>query len=188
MHYKSQRGITLLETLIYIALLILILPPLVSSLIRVTREVSLLDVRSRINTTSALLASEFTSELIQATQVRVTQSTVGSSPGVLVFYDSTGQSVTIDRVSQSISFPGGNQTVRRLRMTRGASPAIYLTDPDIDVQAWQVDLVRNSTSVLTGLRFHFDFATLNQSTTDPHLNARLLSDFTVDLQPQTAEM
>lgn len=184
---KSQKGITLLETLIYIALLIVILPPLVLSLIQVTRQVSLLDVRNRLNTTSAIIASQLTSDVTQATQIRVSQSTLGSSPSTLVFFDATGQTITVDRPTIVVSLPGGNQTVHRLRMTRGVTPLFYLSDPDLDVLAWQVDLVRNSASVLTGLRFHLDTATMNQSVTDPYRNARFISDFTVDLQPQTTE-
>ncbi len=176
-----------METLVYIALLVVILPPLVSSLIRVTRQVSLLDVRNRINTTSTLIASEFTSELSQATHVVVSRSTLGSSPGVLVLSDPTGQPITIDRPTVTVSLPGGDQTTHRLRVTEGTNPAFYLTDPDLDVQAWQLDAVRNSANVLTGIRFHLDVSTMNQSIADPYQNARLVTDFTVDLQPQTTE-
>lgn len=184
---KTQKGITLLETLIYVALLAIILPPLVLSLIQVTRQLNLLDVRNRINTTSSILLSQMTTDVTQATQIRVSQSVLGSSPSTLVYVDASGETVRIERVEQIISLPGGDQTTHRLRMTRGVSPAFYLTDPDLDVQAWQVDVVRNSASVLTGLRFHLDLSVLNQSATDPYLNARLVSDTTIDLQPQTIQ-
>ncbi len=188
MSWKSQkRGVTLLETLIYIALLVVILPPLVMSLIRVTREVGLLDIRSRINTTSSLVISELTLGVTEASQVKVSLSTFGSSPSTLVFLDAVGQTVTIDRPTLTVTLPGGDQTIHRLRMTRGTAPAFFLTDPDLDVLSWQVDPVRNSASVLTGLRFHFDVATMNQSTVDPYQNARFVSDTTIDLQPQTTE-
>lgn len=187
MNRKSQKGITLVETLIYIGLLVVILPPLVIALVRVTRQVSLLDIRNRIQTSAALISSQITSDVTQASQIKVSTSTLGSSPSTLVFLDAAGQSVTIDRPTETVSFPGGDQVVRRLRMTRGASPAFYLTDPDVDVSAWQVDLVRNSANVLTGLRFHVDISTVNQSVTDPYQNARFSSDFTVDLQPHTIQ-
>lgn len=187
MNCKKQKGITLVETLVYIALLALILPPLVISLIRVTRQVSLLDIRNRINTTTTLVSSELTKDLTEATQIRVSQSTLGSSPSTFVFLDSTGQVVTIDRPSVVVSYSGGNQITHRLRMTKGSSPSIYLTDPDLDVVSWQVDTVNNSSSVLTGIRFHLDLATGNQSLTDPFLQARFVSDFTVNLQPQTIQ-
>ena len=165
----------------------MILPVLVSSLIRVSRQVSLLDIRNRINTTSAIIASQLTSDVTQATQIRTSVSTLGTATSVFVFVDATGQTVTIDKPTVTIAFPGGNQTVHRLRMTRGATPAFYLTDPDLDVQSWQVDLVQNSASVLTGLRFHLDLSTVNQSTLDPYQNARFVSDTTVNLQPQTTQ-
>ncbi|OGL70911.1 hypothetical protein A3C09_03160 [Candidatus Uhrbacteria bacterium RIFCSPHIGHO2_02_FULL_47_44] len=187
MRRKLHKGITLIETLLYIALLVLILPPLVLSLVRVTRQVSLLDVRNRINTSSSLILSQVTRDITQATQIKTSLSTLGTTPGTLIFLDATGQTITIDRQDQVIVLPGGNQTVHRLRMTRGASPAFYLTDPDLDVQSWQVDVVRNSASVLTGLRFHLDVATMNPSTLDPYQNARLVADTTVDLQPHTTE-
>lgn len=176
-----------METLIYIGLLLVILPPLVLSLIRITKQVSLLDVRNRLNTSSALIASQLTSDVTQATQIRVSLSTFGSSPSILIFLDATGQVITIDRPTVSVSLPGGNQTIHRLRMVRGASPAFYLTDSDLDVVAWQVDTVRDRSSTLTGLRFHLDLATMNQSVIDPNQNARFVSDFTVDLQPQTTQ-
>ncbi len=187
MRCKFPKGITLIETLVYIALLVVILPPLVMSLIQVTREVNLLDIRNRINTTSSLVLSQLSTDLTQASQIKVSLSTLGSSPSTLVFLDAAGQTITIDRPTVTVSLPGGDQTIRRLRMARGASPAFYLTDPDLDVVSWKVDAVRNSTTVLTGLRFHIDVSTLNQSVADPYQNARFVSDTSIDLQPQTTE-
>ena len=187
MNQNKKKGITLVETLVYISLLALILPPLVISLIRVTRQVSLLDIRNRINTTATLISSELTRDLTESTQIRVSLSTLGSSPSTFVFLDSTGQVVTIDRPSVVVSYSGGNQITHRLRMTKGSSPSFYLTDPDLDVLSWQVDVVNNNASVLTGIRFHIDMATGNQSSMDPYLKARFVSDFTVNLQPQTIQ-
>lgn len=187
MRMKKHRGFTLLETVIYIGLFVILIPVLVSSIVRVSREMSVVDLRNQVNLASAALQSKWENDLSAAQQIRVSLSTFGTNPSTLVYVNSSGQTVTIDRPTVTVALPGGNQTGHRLRMQEGASPAVYLTDPDIDVSAWQVDPVRNSSGGLTGLRIHLDMKHFAQASGDPYQKAQFVSDMTIDLQPQTIE-
>ena len=181
------RGITLLETILYVAIIAIILPPTVSSLVRLSQETSLYDIRFRMDSQAEMVLSRLTLDLTQAASVSTSLSTLGADPSALRFVDSAGQTVIVDRSSTTVAFPGGNQTVRRLRMQRGSSAAFWLTDPDIDVSSFTVTAVRNATAVLTGLRIHLSAAMPAAAGVSPYQQADFVADTTVGLQPQTTE-
>ena len=187
MRIFSRKGLTFIETVLYIGLIAIILPTMFLSLVYTTRIISLLDVRHEIALSSTTILSLFTKEVSEAQHIRTSLSTFGSNPSTFVYVDSLGVLVTIDRPTVSVTLPGGNQTVRRLRMQRGASASFYLTDPDVDVVSFQADPVRNSSGVLTGLRIHLDLDHTAQSVPDPLQKAQFVSDVTLDLQPHTTE-
>ncbi|GEM_PF-1590244 len=185
-HHSSQAGLTLIEMLIYIGLIVIILPALGVIMVQLTQRVSLTDVRGRVTALSHVLFSQYATDFTQARAIAVSQSTLGVNGSVLKFTDSTGTLVTIDRVSTSVSFTGGAQTVRRLRMQRGAAAAFWLTDRDLDTRSFIVSVVRDTTGKLTGLRVHQDIALLGAAN-GPYQNATFVADTTFALEPQTTE-
>lgn len=180
-------GVTLLETIIYIALLAIIFPPTVSALLRLSQETSLFDVQHRMDAQAGTILSQLTLDVTQATSVSTSQSTLGTDPGLLRFVDANGLTVIIDRPTTTVTLPGGNQTIRRLRMQRGNTAAFWLTDPDIDVSSFTVQAVRNASGVLTGLRLHLSAVMPNAAANAPYRRADFVADTTVALQPQTVE-
>ena len=181
---KSPRGVSLLETVLYIGLLAIILPAMAVFFLQVQLQHVAFDARTRLEQTAALTFSELQNNLTAAQAITTSTSTFGVNPSILRFKDVSGATVVIDCPSVSVVFPGGSQNVRRLRMQTGAAPAIYLTDSDIDVTSWQVTTIKNSADVLTGLRFNVNFALLG-ATKSVYRKAAFKSNTTISLAPQT---
>lgn len=187
-HRRSPiLGVTLLETILYIAMLAIIFPPTVAALLRLSQETSLFDVQHRMDAQAGTVLSQLTVDLTQALSVSTSQSTLGADPSSLRFVDANGLTVIVDRPTTTVTLPGGNQTVRRLRMQRGSTAPFWLTDPDIDVSSFTVQTVRNATNVLTGLRVHVGAVMPNATANPPYRRADFIADSTVALQPQTIE-
>lgn len=187
-HRRSPiLGVTLLETILYIALLAIIFPPTVAALLRLSQETSLFDVQHRMDAQAGTILSQMTTDVTRAASVSTSQSTLGANPSTLRFTDATGLTVIVDRPTTTVTLPGGNQTIRRLRMQRGSTASFWLTDPDIDVSSFTVQAVRNASSVLTGLRLHLSAVMPNAAANSPYRSASFVADTTVVLQPQTIE-
>ncbi|HCC83362.1 TPA: hypothetical protein DEP96_00770 [Candidatus Uhrbacteria bacterium] len=181
---KSPRGVSLLETVLYIGLLAIILPAMAVFFLQVQLQHVAFDARTRLEQTAALTFSELQNNLTSAQTITTSTSTLGVNPSILRFTNSAGATVVIDRPTVSTSFPSGSQNVRRLRLQTGTAPAVYLTDSDVDVATWQVSTIKNSANILTGLRFSVNFALLG-ATQSVYRKATFTSDTTISLAPQT---
>lgn len=187
MHKLPPRGITLLETVIYIGVISFILPAFIVLVLRVWQQQIGFDARLRLEQTTALIFLELDSAITEADAIRVSSSTLGTDTSSLVFEDQNGTVVTIDLVSTTISFSGTNQTVRRLRLTRGSNDPVWLTEPEHDVTQWRAEAVRDVDSNLTGLRFSFDAELINGGG-QVFRQASFAGDTTVALSPNTTEL
>lgn len=176
---ENQKGITLVETMVVIALLIIILPVTISTLIRLGRESAYFGLLQRINSSSNLILSNFSNELTSAKSFSISSSVLGVNSSTFIYVDKDNNTVTIDRPLATVTLPGGDQEIHRLRLSRGTE-TVWLTDSDIDVTNWTVDIVRNSSGVLSGLRIQTTFAAANKENL-PLRNAELSTDFTITL-------
>ncbi len=170
----NNKGTTLLETILYVGIVMIVLPTFVMFLVNLWQTYTLLDARSRMEQTASVMFLELQNSLTEADAINVSTSTLSNDNGVLKFLDATGQLVTIDRPTVAVTFTGAPQNVRRLRMQKGANPATYLTDPEIDVTQWRIDVIRTG-STLSGLRISYDMAMLN-----PGVGAYRHSSFSAD--------
>lgn len=182
---SAPKGITLIETVVYIGLFMVVLPAYVLFLLQVWQTNTSLDERSRMEQTGALVFLELQNGITEAQAINVSTSTLSNDAGVLRFVDSTGQIVTIDRPTVSVTFSGVPTNVNRLRMQKGSSPAVYLTDPEINVTEWRIEAVRDG-SDLSGLRFNLDFAMLNPGT-GAYRQSAFTGDTTLSLSAPTVE-
>lgn len=186
MQAKGARGITLLETVLYIGMLMVALPTMVSFVLQISQQELLFDARTRMEQTAGLVLSELQNTVVAADAVRTSTSTLGVNPSTLRLTDGNGNAVVVDCPTVAVTMPGGNtHNVRRLRMQTGVSPAVWLTDGEIDVTKWQVSTVRDSANTLTGLRIEFDTAMIAPSATQR--NATFTGDTTISLSPHTIE-
>lgn len=186
MRHQPPRGMTLLETVLYIGVISIVLPTFTIFVLHVWQQQIKFDARMRLEQTSALVFLELSHDLTEADAIQVSTSTLGTDASVLRFKDKDGTAMVIELVSTTISFSGTNQTVRRLRLTRGSNTPVWLTEPEHDVTQWRVDVVRNATSVLTGLRVSFDAALIN-NTNKIYRDATFAGDTTFALSPSTLE-
>jgi hypothetical protein len=182
----NLKGFSLLETVIYIGLLSILLSSTVVFSLGLLQKVDVIDTRVRLDEKAALIFSELSSEITRAQSINVTGSTFGVDGSSLVFVDASGVSVTIDRASDSVDFPAGAQTVNRLRIQRGVI-ADWITDGDMSVESWKVEVVRNSVSTLTGLNIRLNLEFLNNEGS-PHRQADFDASTTVSLNGQTSEL
>ncbi len=175
-----MRGFTLIEVIITLAIMAIILPATTLFLLQLLQSQGSVQGEVEMEQTSSLLFSELKSEILEASSVTITASTLNSDVGELVFVDNSGATVTIDLVTIG--------PVRRLRFQRGADPAVYVTPADIDVIVWRIEAVRrDSDERLTGLQFDFDLALLNPDAT-PYRSVAFQGETTIALSPQTIEL
>ncbi len=181
------KGITLLETMLYIGIIAIALPAFTVLILHVWDEQVGFDARMRLEQTTSLFFQEAVSEITEADTILVSTSTLGTDTSVLRFRDANGVSVTIDLVSTTVSFSGTNQTVRRLRTQHGTDAPTWITDPEHDISQWRVDAVRNSSSTLTGLRVSINAALINSSG-NIYRDATFSTSTTIALSPHTTEL
>lgn len=183
---KFPKGLTLLETVMYVGITMMVLPFMVNFVLQVHDEQELFDSRTRMEQSAGLLFAELSQELTAADAVRTSSSTLNANPSTLRFTDANGNAVVIDRLTVAVTFPGGTQNVNRLRMQVGTAAPVYLTDGEIDVTEWKVVALRDSSNVLTGLRISMDYAMI-QPGADAYRKAAFAGDTTISLSPHTVE-
>jgi len=183
----NQKGLTLVETIVVIALMVIILPVIILTLIRLGRESSYFSLLQRINSASVLILHEFSNELTSARSVGVSTSTWGVNPSSFSFVDENGFSVVVDCPLDTVSLPGGDQEIRRLRLIRGALETVWLTDADVNVDNWTVQIARDSGGDLTGIRIQIGLEAANQESL-PLRNAELDLDYSIYLPPAVVEL
>lgn len=182
----KQKGFSLIETVLYIGILSIILPALTLFLLNLSLQFRVMDPRVRMEQKASIIHEQIQNELVSAYAINTTASTLGIDDSILVLVDKDGQTVTIDTADDLVSFPGNDVVVRRLRYQRGATPAIWLTDADFEIDEWIVYEVRDSFGTLTGLRFLLGMRLLNND--DVYRNTEFGSGSTIELQPHTGEI
>ena len=115
----NQRGITILETVLYIGLFAVIIPAATIFFLQFTQTSDLSARRAQIEQTAGIAISHFNTELARANAWNMSGSTLGSVSSILVYTNHAGESVTIERVQDTIDFDGTPQQVGRLRATEG---------------------------------------------------------------------
>ena len=180
------RGFSLLETVLYMGLLAIILPPMMLFTLGFLQKSSDIDMRIRMEQKAALLLWELQKELTSSRSINVTDSVLGTENSSLVYLDTNALSVTIDRPSVSVPFKGGEKLVKRLRRRQNTETQ-WMSDADMSVENWFVTAVRDSGGALTGLRFTLTLQTLNE---DGNVvgDEAFTSTTTIHLQPQTTEL
>lgn len=180
------RGFSLIETILYIGLLAVLMPTFVIVTLGYIQKSDMVNPRIRMEEKAATLFSELHSQLTQAQSIVVTASSLGSDDSSFVFVDANGTTVTMSRVTGTITFVGGDQDVERLAWTT-ASGSEWITDADMSVDAWNVSVVRDADGTLTGVNFLITVSVLNPDGS-PFRDISLSSDTTVQLQPYIVEL
>lgn len=185
--FNNTHGITILETVIYIALFAIIIPAATVFFLQFGQSGNLFARRAQMEQTSGMLLSHLNTELASANAWNLSSSTLGSPNGTLVYTNADGESVTIDRPTDMVNFDGTPQQVGRLRATVGANPSEWITPPEVNVAAFQFSEVENALGATTGLNLTFELFMLNPSG-GPFRNAEFSSQTTFAIRPATISL
>jgi len=166
-HSKNTKGLSLIETVIYLAILMMVLPAMVLFLLRGVEYVHTIDLRVRIEQTGSILLQKMNELLLTARAVDVTHSSLGVDDSVFIFINKGGEQMMMQRVDEEYLFLDAPRTVSRLQVQKEGEDPYWLTDQDMQVEQWRVDAVRNSSGDLTGLRFTVRINALDPKEGDP---------------------
>jgi len=180
------RGFSLIETVLYIGLLAILVPSFLIVTLGFIQKSEAVDPRVRMEEKAGLILSELQDELITAQSINVSASSFGTDNSSLVYVDESGTTITLARVADLISFIGGDQEVSRLQNHRGTENE-WFTDADFEVVAWNVNVVRDSHAVLTGLNILLTLGVLNAEGT-LRQNIEMTTNTTIHLEPYTTEL
>jgi len=182
----NDRGFNLIETVLYIGLLAVLVPTFIGVTLGFLQKSDAVDPRVRMEEKAALLLSELENELAQAQSIVVSSSVFGTSDSSLVYKDQDGVTVTLKRNTDSISFVGGVQSVHRLQRSISGNTQ-WLTDADLEVEEWNVAVVRDRYGDLTGLNISLVIKMLNAEGV-LRQNISLDADTTIHLEPYVSQL
>ncbi|MEK7665272.1 MAG: prepilin-type N-terminal cleavage/methylation domain-containing protein [Patescibacteria group bacterium] len=175
-----SKGFTLIEVILTLGIIVIVLPATTLFLLQLLQEQTSAQAELQMEQTASLILSGLRTEMVEATSVNITNSMLGNDNGVLIFVDGDGKTVIIDRPTVG--------TVRRLRLQRGADPAVYISSSEIDIVAWRIDATRtDNDQTLTGLRFQLVQAMLNPDVS-VYRELTFIGETTIALNPQTNEL
>jgi len=137
----KTKAFTLIELIIYIAILATVLVSTVGILWNVIGGSVRVSSSTEISYSARLVLDNITRAGRGASDVLTGSSTFGSHPGVLVF-GSAGGDITFDTTTKNITVGGQSVTIRKLRMKTGAGEPIDLTSDKVDVTNF---IVKNRT-------------------------------------------
>lgn len=129
-----KKGFTLLELIIYIAILSIIMVVVISFTWRIMKNTQSVENASEVVQTMRLVFNKFNQTIRQADEIVIESSTLNSNPGVLVVTDGvSGDQIIFDTYLKTIQKGGNDLEIRTLRVTSGSNPAIDLTSEKVKV-------------------------------------------------------
>lgn len=182
----NRKGFSLIETVLYIGLLAILLPSLVTVTLGFVQKSDAVDPVLRMESKAALIISELQHELTRAQSIDVTGSVLGTDDSTLVFVDEDGESITLHRDADTVSFVGGDQQVERL-VWQTTSSSQWVTDADMEVQMWNVAMVRDGDGLLTGVNVLLTLRVLNTDNS-PFRELAFTTQTTIFVRPYTTEI
>ena len=180
----DTRGITLLETVLYIGLFAVVLLAATTFFLEFGQSRELFARRAQMTEAAGIILSHLNTELSGADAWNITASTLGSVNGSLVYTNDDGVSGTIDRPTDAVVIGGAPQNVNRLRATVSGSPEEWITPADINVVAFELHEVTDGLGATTGLNLTLELFMLNPSASALR-SASFSSQTTFALQPAT---
>lgn len=180
-----KKGFTLIETVLAVSIFLIVLPILLRLALSSVQAYQTIESKIRYEETVGLIFLELENQITGAKSIKISASNLNIDNGKLVFINNNSKTITIERPDTTLSFPNGDLIVHRLSYQADANPPFWLSDANIEVASWKIEAVRNSTDVLTGLRFHIKLQQLNPSFETQPLSYETTT--TMALQGQTIE-
>ncbi len=186
--FKDTRGLTLIETIIYMGILTILLSAFLGILTQMLTVHARNSQRSRLAESAWTALNTLIVNLETANAVTSTSSVYDTDLGLLVFKNADGVDITVDTEVQTQNINGNIFDVNRLRyVVSGAGHTTYITDSDVEVWLWEITPVRNADGILTGLNLSLGIEVMNRQAFG-YQQGRILYTTTVHLNSQTQEL
>src|SRR3989344_1000061 len=122
---KAAAGLTLLEALVYVALLVLILMFLISSLLSVMRVIAEVRISRNLNNSAVVALERLVRDIREAGDVDEDESVLGAHPGKLV--------ITASDQDGNFTTTEFYLTAGILLVEKGGASGVPLTSSDLEV-------------------------------------------------------
>ena len=155
----KAKGFTLIETVLYIGLIMILLPSIVLMLLEVQKNQAHTYSRMLIEQTSAILLSEFENELLDAYSIVSSSSTLNSDQSILVFKKvDGGLNYELSFETDVVVIGDIQHNIGRINFFDGFN--YWLTPEQINVTVFRIEPARNSDGELTGLNIELELSPL----------------------------
>ncbi|MBU4315364.1 hypothetical protein KJ673_03080 [Patescibacteria group bacterium] len=159
----KTNGFTLIETVLYIGLIMILLPSMVLILLAVEKNQAHSSTHMFIEQTSAILFSEFSNELLDAYSINTTSSTFDSNQSELVFQKSQNSPVFgLAFETDTVEIGSVEYNIGRIKYSDLEDH--WLTPEQISVTEFRIEPVRNNDGDLTALNIKLELSPLAVST------------------------
>lgn len=153
---SNFQGFTLLEILLYIALVLLITIPTISLawifLNDQTKEVQI----STLSHSRVFIFETMGRYVKEAVSFSVSESIFGVNPGKLVMTSETGSKIIFDTYQKSVTIGGQSVIIQKLRITEGENTPQDLTSDDITVSDFSLKNLSRSNALTVFLTLQIE--------------------------------
>ncbi len=163
-----RHGFTLIELVLYMALIAILIPSVVLVLLTVNKNQQHVYLRTEIQNTAAIILSEIEHEIMHASKINISSSTLDSDQSVLEYVDSGNILHRFQYATDTVEFSSTQYNIGRLQFYDGGYS--WLTSENIIVSVFRIESVRNSDSLLTGLNIHLTLTPLTTETSMDQAN------------------
>lgn len=168
------KAFTLIETLIYIAILALVLPAISLFMVNTISRQHQITARIDIEENSAMILDELRYELQHAQSIQISTSTFNTTSSVLRFTDRAGIATSILVVNDTYTGEGQSRIIRRLQSTRSGVTQ-WLTDNNVAISSFFINPVRDTSGDLTGINMSITLEPHVMTTSEQQAEALTLS-------------
>lgn len=144
------RGFTLIETLLYLALLAMVLPTVSLFIVHAARAQNTIAGRNAIEENATMVLEDMRYELQHAPSIQVSTSSFNTPTSRIRFIDRTGTANTIERTTDTYTANGESRIIYRVQNMRGTATE-WLTSNTITVSSLVMNPVRDTSGDLTGI-------------------------------------
>ena len=168
-----KKGFTLIELVLYMALIAILMPMIVLMLLQVYKNQQHVYTRTEIENTAAVVLADIEYEITHASKIISSTSTFDSDQSVLVFRNSDNQLQRYEYATDNIELSGTLYNIGRLRLFDGLDR--WITSENLAITKFRVEPARNDDSDLTGLNIQIEISPLSTETTIDQANILELS-------------
>lgn len=157
-HRLPLLGFTLLEIVIYLAIVVLVTVPAATIGWVFVHDAVAQQRVAEVDAVGAFALAQVQRQMRTA-QAMDAATVYNTHPGTLAFTRSDSTRVVVDTETRSVPFAGQSATIRKLRVREGNGPILDLTSDAVDVT--QFTVINRTTAGVTSVEVTLDLAAVN---------------------------